>query len=186
MDILTVSAIGLMGTGAWVLLSYNRLVSLRRRCQRAEADIDVYLRHRHDLIPRLVETVRGFVKQETGLFNQLMDAYKTAVSAASEQSRLQAENIISSNLQNVLSSLDSYPEVQSSSHFLRLRDEISDTENKLAAARRFLNLAADEYNAALDRFPGILIAPLFGLKPYRFYTIGADRPVVEQAPAVHF
>jgi len=186
MDILTISAIGAASAGALALFSYNRLVSLRRRCQRAEADIDVQLRHRHDLIPQLVQTVRGFVNQESSMFAGLMEAYKIAVSATAAHTRQQAENIISSNLQNILSTLDSYPELQSSAHFAGLRDDILDTEHKLSAARRFLNLAADEYNSALDRFPGVVIAPLFGLRPWRFFSIGADRPVMEEAPTVQF
>ena len=183
---LLISGIALAGIGGHALLSYNQLVSLRRRCQRAEADIDVQLRHRHDLVPQLVETARGFINQESAMFGQLVNAWKAAASATSLRNRMEAENIVSNSLQNVMAALNSYPELQSSEHFRELRNEILDVENKLNAARRFLNLAADEYNAALDRFPGVFIARLAGLKAYRYYSVGAERPIMEEAPTLQF
>ena len=181
-----ISGGAILATGMWFMRTHNHIARLKRRCEQAEADVDAQLRHRHDVIPQLVEVVRGYVKQENAMIQEFMDAYRVAVSAMPRDVRLDAETVISANLQPILNTLSNLPELQSSQHFAKLRAELLDVENKLLAARRFLNLVAAEYNAALDSFPGNLIAQFMGFRPYRYFDLGVERPQVEERPQFQF
>lgn len=183
----------LIGTGALCALagggavkSYNNLVALAQRCDQAAGDIDVQLRHRHDLIPSLVETVRGFASHERGIIDSLMNARAAAMRAATAEEQQEAEAVVSVKLNQALAAVETYPEVRGSQHFSDLRRELSDVENKIAASRRFLNLAVSEYNASLGQFPNNVIARKAGLRDRRFYDLGLDRVFAEEAPAFKF
>ncbi len=174
------------GAGYTAIGSYNRLVTLAQRCDQAGGDVDVQLRHRHDLIPALVETVRGFAKHEQGIVASLMTARAAAMRAASDEERQRAEASLSVQLNSAMALIESYPEVKGSQHFSELRREIADTEHKIAAARRFLNMAVAEYNATLGQFPANVIGRSTGLTSRRFFDLGLDRVFVEEAPVVRF
>jgi LemA protein len=176
----------LIGVAAVTVLFYNRLVKLARRSDGAFADIDVQLKHRHDLIPNLIETVKGFVTHERGVIDSLVQCRTAAMRAQGPSAQLQAEAALGSRLGQVLALVESYPAVQASSHFIELRRELADCENKIAAARRFFNMAVGEYNAALEQFPLNFIGQASGLHPRRFYDLGVERVFVEEAPAVKF
>jgi LemA protein len=176
--------LALVGVVALTIVVYNRLAALARRCEQAMADIDVQLRLRHDLIPSLVETVRSFVAHERGLFETIATARARAMRAADPGERMEAETVLTSGLLRLVALAESNPTSQASSHFAELRSELVDVNNKIAAARRFFNLAVSEYNATLDQFPGNLIGRRFGLTSRRSFDLGIERVFFEDAPAV--
>ncbi len=168
------------------VLTHNRIAKLASLCDRARADIDVQLRQRHDLIPNLVETVRGFAQHERGVIDSLMTARAAAMRAATPQDREKAEGEVSTRLGFILTTIENYPEVKGSQHFTQLSREIADVEHKIAATRRYFNMSAAEYNATLAQFPGVAIAWLFRTNRREMFDIGPQREVVEQAPDVRF
>lgn len=171
---------------AFAIRSYNRLVALNQRCDQSLADIDVQLRNRHDLIPSLVETVKGFAGHESGIIDKLMQARSQALRPATSEERMQAEASISQSIGQLLTVVEAYPEVKASSHFSELRRDITDIEHKIAAARRFLNAAVSEYNASLGQFPNGIIARKSGFNERRFFNLGVERMFVEEVPAFKF
>src|SRR6266436_9892643 len=146
-----------------VMLVYNRLAVLSRRCERALADIDVQVRHRHDLSPSLVEAVRGFAGHEKGVSDSVLSARADALRAVGSQDKLEAETMLTSSIVKLLSVAESNPSIQAGSHFSELRGELVDVNNKIAAARRFFNMAVNEFNASLDQFPANVVGRRFGL-----------------------
>ena len=168
------------------IATYNRIAKLASLCDRARADIDVQLRQRHDMIPNLVESVRGFAKHERGIVDSLMTARAAAMRAATPQDREKAEGEVSARLGFMLTTIENYPEVKGSQHFTQLSREIADTENKISATRRYFNMAVAEYNATLSQFPGVAVAWLFRTNPRTLFDIGPQRDAVEQAPSVRF
>ena len=169
-----------------VILVYNRLAVLARRCERAMADIDVQVRHRHDLVPSLVETVRGFAGHEKAIIDSVVKARADALRAVGSHDKLEAETMLTSSIVKLLSVVESNPTIQAGSHFSELRGEIIDVNNKIAAARRFFNMAVNEYNGSLDQFPANLVGRRFGLSAKRSYDLGLERVFVEDVPAVKF
>jgi LemA protein len=169
-----------------VILVYNRLAVLARRCERATADIDVQVRHRHDLIPSLVEAVRGFAGHENAVIDGVMKARADALRAVGSADKLEAETMLTSSIVKLLAVVESNPTVQAGSHFSELRGEIVDVNNKIAAARRFFNMAVNEYNGSLDQFPANLVGRRFGLSAKRSYDLGLERVFVEDIPVVKF
>lgn len=165
---------------------YNRIAALAARCDRAGADIDVQLRHRHDLIPNLIQTVKGFASHERGVIDSLMTARAAAVRAVDPAERDHAEAEVTARLGLVLTTVEQYPEVQGSRHFADLRREMTDVENKIAASRRFFNMAVSEYNATLTQFPANAIARVAGLRAREMFDLAARRPEMEEAPAATF
>jgi LemA protein len=168
----------------WTMFVYNRLAVLARRCEQATADIDVQLRHRHDLVPSLVETVRSFAGHEKEIINNVVNARAEALRAVGSHDKLEAETVLTSSIVKLLSVAESNPTLQAGSHFCELRGEIVDVNNKIAAARRFLNMTVKEYNGALDQFPANLIGRRFGLAEKRSYDLGLERVFIEDMPAV--
>ncbi|MGE0700950.1 MAG: LemA family protein [Hyphomicrobiaceae bacterium] len=166
------------------LLVYNRLAILRRRCEQAFADIDVQVRHRHDLIPSLVETVRSFAGHEKSIVDNVLKARNEALRAAGSDRKMEAEAALTTSLTRLIGAVEAYPNIVAGSHYAELRSEIVDVNNNIAAARRFFNLAVGEYNGARDQFPANLIARRFGLEEKRAYSLGLDRVFVEDAPEV--
>ena len=166
--------------------TYNRLVGLRQRANQAFADIDVQLQQRHDLIPNLVETVKGYATHEKGTLEAVTNARAAAASATTVEGKVQAENVLTGALRQLFAVAEAYPDLKANANFLRLQDELADIENKLAAARRFFNSAVAEFNAAIQQFPAVLIAGPFGFSERTFFDVGADRAAVAAAPEVKF
>jgi LemA protein len=171
----------------WVISLYNSLVRLRNRRQNAFADIDVQLRQRHDLVPQLVETVKGYASHERDLLLKITEARSAAISAKTIDDKIVAEQQLTSALQGLKVQVEAYPDLKANQNFLQLQEELSDIENKLAAARRFFNGATTEYNNAVESFPGNLIARNFGFKREMFFDLGEDnRKQMEEPPKIQF
>ena len=166
--------------------TYNRLVGLRQRANQAFADIDVQLQQRRDLIPNLVETVKGYATHEKGTLEAVTNDRAADASATTVEGKVQAENVLTGALRQLFAVAEAYPDLKANANFLRLQDELADIENKLAAARRFFNSAAAEFNAAIQQFPAALIAGPFGFSERTFFDVGADRAAVAAAPEVKF
>lgn len=174
------------GAFALGVASHNRLMALDQRCEQAFADVDVQLRYRHDLLPNLVEVVRGYAQQESELFDRLIAARNEALRAVTMDQRIRAEQAITVHVGDIMSKCEKLPEARADSYFRDLRRELTDIEHKLAAARRFFNLAVGEFNASLKQFPANIVAARTSLKERPFYNLGAERGFVEEAPQVRF
>jgi len=171
----------------WVISIYNRLVRLRNRRQNAFADIDVQLRQRHDLVPQLVETVKGYATHERELLLKVTEARNAAVAATTIDGKIAAEQQLSSALQGLKIQVEAYPDLKANQNFLQLQGELSDIENKLAAARRFFNAATTEYNNSVESFPGNMISRNFGFKREIMFDLGTDtRKQMEEPPKIQF
>ena len=138
----------------WVITIYNGLVSMRQRVNQAFADVDVQLRQRHDLIPNLVETVKGYAAHERGTLDEVVKARNAAVAAQGPAQQAAAENMLSGALRQLFALSEAYPDLKANANFQQLQAELTDIENKIAAARRFFNNAVQEYNTGIQRFPG--------------------------------
>jgi len=163
---------------------YNRLVRLRNSREQAFADVDVQLKQRHDLIPQLVETVRGYMKHEREVLTQITEARANAIGAKTINDKIVAEQKLSSALQGLRVAVEAYPDLKASQNFLDLQNEISDVENKIAAARRFFNSATKELNVAVEVFPSNIIATLFNFKREPMFDLGEERAAVEEPPKI--
>lgn len=171
----------------WVISIFNSLVRLRNRRQNAFADIDVQLRQRHDLVPQLVDTVKGYAAHEKELLTRITEARTAAMSATSIDSKIVAEQQLTSALQGLRVQVEAYPDLKANQNFLQLQEELSDIENKLAASRRFFNGATTEYNNAVESFPGNLIARNFGFNREIMFDLGTDnRKQMEEPPKIQF
>lgn len=170
----------------WAISLYNRLVKLRNNREQAFADVDVQLKQRHDLIPQLVETVRGYMQHERGVLTEITEARASAMKASTINEKIQAETRLSSALDGLRVSVEAYPDLKASQNFLDLQNEISDVENKIAAARRFFNSATKELNVATEMFPSNIVATLFNFKREPMFELGDQRAAVEQPPQIKF
>jgi LemA protein len=166
--------------------SYNRLMALDSRCETANADIDVHLKHRHNLIPGLVETVRGFAKHEANLLTEVTKARASALSAGTMDVKMEAETQLGQSVATVLQVAERYPELAASAHFHALRQELVDAENRITASRRFSNLAIEEYNSALRQFPGSLVGQYRRLSTRRPFDLGIERVLFDEPVAIKF
>ncbi|MCP8938858.1 LemA family protein [Alsobacter sp. SYSU M60028] len=173
--------------GLWLVMVYNGLVGLRQRVGQAFADIDVQLKQRHDLIPNLVETVKGYAAHERGTLEAVIQARNAALGASGPAQQAAAEGALSGALGRLLALAEAYPDLKANTNFQQLQTDLSDIENKLAAARRFFNNSVSEYNAALESFPAVFFARSIGFTPREFFDVGeADRKALDQAPSVKF
>lgn len=154
---------------AWLITVFNGLIRLKNRVQEAFSDIDVQLKRRHDLIPNLVETVKGYAKHERELFEKVTKARTAAISAQGVAEKGQAENMLSQTLKSIFAVAENYPDLKASQNFLQLQDELSDTENKIQAARRFYNGQVRDFNTKTQLFPNNLIAGAMGFKDFEFF-----------------
>jgi LemA protein len=171
----------------WIVGLYNSLVRLRNRRQNAFADIDVQLRQRHDLIPQLVDTVKGYASHERELLMKITEARSAAMAANTIDDKIKTEQQLSTALQGLRVQVEAYPDLKANQNFLQLQEELSDIENKLAASRRFFNGATTEYNNAVESFPGNMIARNFGFGRELFFDLGADgRKQMEEPPKIQF
>ena len=161
---------------------YNSLVRLRNNRENAFADIDVQLKQRHDLIPQLVDTVKGYAAHEKDTLER-----NGAVSAKTIDEKIAAENQLSSALSGLKITLEAYPDLKANQNFLQLQEEVSDVENKLAAVRRYFNSATKEYNNAVQTFPSNIIAGMAGFRREIMFDLGTnERANLEQAPKISF
>ena len=170
----------------WLIGIYNSLVRLRNTRQNAFADIDVQLKQRHDLIPQLVETVKGYATHEKELLTRITQARTAAMGATTIDDKIQAETRLSSALQGLKISVEAYPDLKANQNFLQLQEELSDIENKLAAARRYFNAATTEYNTGIETFPSNMIAGNFGFKRETLFDLGQERTTFEEPPKISF
>src|SRR6204780_2117666 len=176
----------IVGAVLWVISVYNGLVTMRQRVNQAFADVDVQLRQRHDLVPNLVETVKGYAAHERGTLDEVVKARNAAVAAQGPAQQAAAENMLSGALRQLFALSESYPDLKASANFQQLQAELTDLENKIAASRRFFNNAVQEYNTGIQRFPAALFASSFGFAPKTFFDLGEDRTTVTEAPPVKF
>jgi LemA protein len=165
---------------------YNRLVKLRNNREQAFADVDVQLKQRHDMIPQLVDAVKGYMQHERGVLTTVTEARANAMKATSINDKIVAENRLSTALDGLKVAVEAYPDLKASQNFLDLQNEISDIENKIAAARRFFNSSTKELNVATEVFPSNLIATLFNFKREPLFELGDQRAVVEEPPKIQF
>src|SRR5215510_7512355 len=166
--------------------THNRLVALDQRCDTAFGDIDVHLKHRHNLIPPLVETVRGFAKHESEILLGVTKARAEALQATSPEMRLSAEQNLTQNINALMGMAEQFPELKASTHFAELRRELIDAENRVTASRRFYNLAVEEYGTTLRQFPGSTIGRLFKMNARTRFDLGIERMLIDEPLAIKF
>ncbi len=165
----------------WFVITYNRFVTLRNRMKEAWADIDVQLKRRYDLIPNLVAIVKGYAAHESGVFERVTEARTRAIGAQTLKEKGEAENILSSTLKSLFAVSENYPDLKASANFLELQRELTDTEDKIQAARRFYNSNVLELNNKVQSFPANMIANMFNFKQGEFFELqeaAAKEPVL--------
>jgi LemA protein len=172
----------------FLVLIYNRLVALRQERSQAFADIDVQLRQRYDLIPNLIETVKGYTSHEKQLLEDITNARANAMKTGGMGAdRLNAEGQLGYALFKLMAVDENYPDLKANQNFMKLQDELSDIENKIAAARRFFNSATSELNTAVEQFPAVLFAAALGFKKEPFFELDHDqRTTMSEPPKVSF
>ena len=168
------------------LTTHNRLVALDQRCDTAFADIDAHLKHRHNLIPPLVETVRGFANHESDILLGITQARAEALQAVSPEMRLNAEKNLTQNINALIGMAERYPDLKAATHFNELRRELIDAENRITASRRFYNLAVGEYGATLRQFPGSTIGRMFKMNMRAPFDLGIERVLIDEPLTVKF
>lgn len=181
--VIAVIVIGLIG---FVIAGFNKLRTLDIGAQEALGGIDVQLTRRADLIPNLVETVKGYATHERGTLEAVVQARNAAISAQGPAAQAAAENQLTGALRQLFALSEAYPDLKANTNFQQLQTELSDIENKLAAARRFFNNAVSEYNASIQQFPAALFAGPLGFREHQFFDVGEERKTLEQAPQVKF
>ena len=171
----------------WVIIIYNKLITLRNNRENAFADIDVQLKMRHDLIPNLVAAVKQYAGHEKELFESITKARAAAMNANSIDDKIKAENALSSALGGINVAVENYPDLKASTNFLQLQEELADVENKIAASRRFFNGATKEYNVGIEVFPQNLFAGMFGHSRQPMFDVGEEtRAEMNQGEKVEF
>jgi LemA protein len=187
-----------MSIGIWILIAiavialfivfiYNRLVALRQAWKRAFSDIDVQLKQRHDLVPNLVETVKGYAAHERGVFDEVTKARASAMQATGPAAKGAAEGVLSRALGNLFAVAENYPQLKANANFQQLQTELGDLENKIAAARRFLNNAVAEYNTAIQQMPAAMIAGPLHFEPAQMFELdAAEKAEAKEPPKVSF
>ena len=166
---------------------YNNLVHLRNNRENAFANIDVQLKQRHDLVPQLVATVKGYAEHEKGLLERVTAARAAAMNATTISEKVVAENALSSALAGLKVSVEAYPDLKANQNFLQLQGEVADLENKLASTRRFFNSATKELNTGVQTFPAVLFAGMFGFHKEPMFEIPTEeRTRYDAAPEIKF
>lgn len=170
----------------WLIATYNRFVSLINRTKEAWADIDVQLKRRYDLIPNLVETVKGYATHESAAFENVTKARAAAMGVGSPEAKGKAENMLTDALKTVFAVAEAYPELKANQNFMMLQSELADTENKIQAARRFYNGNVQDLRTAIEQFPSNLVASWFNFKAMEFFELSADETAAKNPVAVKF
>lgn len=168
----------------WIILTYNSLVKFKNRAEEAWADIDVQLKRRYNLIPNLIETVKGYASHERQIFERIADARAKAMGAKDVKERGQAENALSQTLKSLFAVSENYPDLKASANFLELQRELRDTEDKIQASRRFYNGNVRDLNIKLESFPINLIVSVLGFKKMDLFELA--EPEKREAPQVKF
>lgn len=179
MDITTVIIIAAVVVALWLATAFNSLVRLRNRSKEAWSDIDVQTKRRYDLIPNLIETVKGYATHEVGVLEAVTAARSNAMNASGD-AKAEAENMLSGTLKSLFAVSENYPQLKANENFLHLQQELSDTENKIQASRRFYNGNVRDLNTKVETFPTNLIAGMFGFKQMDFF--GKDMSDAERQP----
>ena len=170
----------------WVVFAYNRFITLVNRAKEAWSDIDVQLKRRYDLIPNLVSTVKGYAAHESGAFEKVTKARAAAMGAGSLAEKSQAELGLTGALKSLFAIAEAYPDLKANANFLELQRELSDTENKIQAARRFYNSTVMDLNTSIETFPNNLIASFFKFAKLEFFELEADEAAAKQPVKVQF
>jgi len=168
----------------WVVLMYNRLITLRNRVREAFSDIDVQLKRRYDLIPNLVNTVKGYAAHEKGVFEKVTEARARAMGATGVHDKAAAENMLTGALKSLFAVAEAYPDLKASANFVELQRELRDTEDKIQAARRFYNTNVLSLNTSAESFPSNIIARIFSFKKEEFFEL--EDVEQREAPKVSF
>jgi len=168
----------------FVVLTYNRLIALRNRVKEAFSDIDVQLKRRYDLIPNLVNTVKGYASHESGVFQKVTEARTRAMGATGVHERAEAENMLTGALKTLFAVSENYPDLKASTNFLELQRELRDTEDKVQAARRFYNNTVMSMNNKVETFPSNFIAQMFSFKKEEFFEL--EDEAAKSVPEVKF
>ncbi len=170
----------------WVAASYNGFVSLRNRAKEAWSDIDVQMKRRYDLIPNLVEAVKGYAAHESKTLEEVTAARTAAMNAGSVGERAQAENMLTGALKSLFAVSEAYPDLKANTNFLELQRELSDTENKIMASRRFYNTTVQSLNTAIEQFPGNVIAGSFGFTGMDLFQLTESEQAAKDPVKVSF
>ncbi len=171
----------------FLIVIYNGLVRAKTRVDEAWSDISIQLKRRYDLIPNLIETVKGYAKHEKTVFEEVTKARSNAISAQGPKQQAQAENVFSEALKSLFAVSENYPQLKANENFKALQDELVDTEDKIQAARRFYNGSARDLNIKIKTFPNILFAGLLGFKPYEFFeTDESEKDAVSKPVSAKF
>jgi len=173
-----------VGVVGWVILTYNRLISFRNRVKEAFSDIDVQLKRRYNLIPNLIETVKGYAAHEKGVLEKVTEARTRAMGAQGVHAKAEAENMLTGALKSLFAVSENYPDLKASANFLELQRELRDTEDKIQAARRFHNTNVMSLNTKIETFPSNQIAKAFKFMKEEFFEL--DEPAEREVPQVKF
>ena len=186
MNTTTIILIVLAVVVLWVIFAYNRFITLVNQAKEAWADIAVQLKRRYDLIPNLVETVKGYATHEASAFENVTKARAAAMGAGSTAEKAQAENMLTGALKTLFAVSEAYPDLKANQNFLQLQKELGDTEDKIQAARRFYNTTVMTLNTALQSFPGNLISSTFGFKAMDLFELAAADAAAAEPVRVQF
>jgi LemA protein len=171
----------------YLVTAYNTRVTLRRRADQAFADIDVQLKQRHDLIPNLVETVKGYATHEKETLDAVIKARNGAIAASGPNAQAAAEQQLSGAVGRLMALAEAYPDLKANTNFLKFQEDLGGVEDKLSAARRFFNNSVGEYNAQIESVPAVFFASKFGFSPREFFDVGPEkRAEIEVVPSVKF
>jgi len=171
----------------YIVFAFNRLVILRMRTREAQSDIKVQLKRRYDLIPNLINTVKGYAKHEQEVFENVTAARSKAMGAGSPQEELKAQGELTKTLKSLFAVAENYPQLRASENFQKLQDELSDTEDKIQASRRFYNANVRDYNTIIQVFPSNIIASMFSFKEFDLYELEeGEKEAANKAPEVKF
>lgn len=169
---------------AWLVMTYNGLITLKNKTDEAWSDIDVQLKRRYDLIPNLVSTVKGYAAHEAGTFEKVTAARTAAMAASGPHDKAVAENMLSGALKSIFALSEAYPDLKANQNFLKLQEDLADTEDKVQASRRFYNGNVRDFNTRLQVFPTNLVASVLGFVKREFFEIGSEAE--KAAPQVQF
>ena len=184
MSILGIIIVLIIIIAAWLIVVYNSLIKGRNRVDESWSDIDVQLKRRYDLIPNLVETVKGYASHEKETFTKVTEARSQAMGAKTVAEKGKAQNFLTETLKSLFAVAEAYPDLKASQNFLKLQDELADTENKIQASRRFYNGNVRDFNIKIQIFPTNLVAGLLGFKKYEFFQVEEEEE--KEAPKVKF
>lgn len=183
MDITKIILIFLGIFVVYLIYLYNRLVRLRQRVKEASSDIEVQLKRRADLIPNLVETVKGYLEHEAKVLTDVTEARTRVLQAQTPKEEIESNNVLTQALKTLFAVAENYPDLKANQNFLELQRELRDAEDKIQAARRLYNTVVQEYNSFREYFPNSLFASIFGFKPFEYFDIPEEE---EKLPKVDF